>query len=149
MARLYRLSRTVALVVDYLKKLKNPARIIDTRVFNQVDINARIFMAMAHRKKTIEDIRGLFGINADDPPHIKACKAPPTYESLNMVSGLLGVSMQWLLTGWATTEEDEEIPCVCTSAHIEHADNSTIMQNTHAENIIIHQHFPKCKMMST
>ena len=48
-----RFSRSVGLIVSYLKKINNPERIIDTHVFNSDDINTRIFLAMAHKKRLL------------------------------------------------------------------------------------------------
>lgn len=144
-----RFCRTVALLFSYIKKTSNLNLVIDNYQYSRGEILKRIYATMARQGKSHEEMRTLFDIKLSDSAIIKECKAPPTYESLQTVANHLDVSLDWLLKGQVVTSKDEaasalyNISMMTAPAIVEKADNCTILQNTYANNIIIHQHFAK------
>lgn len=135
-----RIFRSVALLVDYLKKLSKPERVIDSRIFDYNAIYNRIMVTLAYNKQDRQDLCQIFGITPETPHYERVCKAPPTLETITYIADFLGVSVPWLLYGAAITPADAEVALHTTAAHVGIASNSTIIQGTQAHNIIIYQH---------
>jgi hypothetical protein len=74
-------------------------------VEHQIDMHNRACKAIAALGRTHREVAFLMGVDFSVPPY-KQQMPPPTGRNLKKAARIIGVSMQWLLTGIPQTEMD-------------------------------------------
>ncbi len=74
----------------------------------KVTLGERIYTARNAADMKIEDLAVRLGVLPRTVANWETDRAAPRGNRLAMMSGILGVSLQWLMTGWKPEDESEE-----------------------------------------